>query len=193
MDKISIISNSLIVNELLKIIFKKRRESPSFIEESDIETLFNSIVIIDDSITDLETAIENLKLQNNRVILLGESSSPVEYRVEKPFLPQDIEALLEKIQEVPKSTIKKSEIKTNILDPDEIAHIKALMDLEDDAEESTLTALEKVEERVSFKIKGKEAKEFLLSLTELDPKALKKALKKSRVSIKITFQESSDA
>ena len=188
MDKISIISNSLIVNELLKIIFKKRRESLSFMKESDIETLFNTIVIIDDSIIDLETAIENLKLQNNRVILLGESKSPVD-QVEKPFLPQDIEALLEEIQED-----SKSEIKTNILDPDEIAHIKALMDLENDEDrEEERNPLEKLEERESFKTKGKEAKEFLLTLTELDPKVLKKALKKSKVSIKISFKESSDA
>jgi len=189
MKEISIISNSLIVNELLKLIFKKREENPSFTKESDIETLSNAIVIIDDSITDLENTIEHLKRQNNRVILLGESSAPVEYQVEKPFLPQDIESILDKLQKHPES-----EIKTNILDPDEIAHIKALMALEDDEEEeSTLTALEKLEERLSFKAKGREAKEFLLALTELDPKSLKKMLKKSKVSLKISFKESSDA
>ncbi len=182
MNNISIISNSLIVNELLKLIFKKREERIDFTKESNIDKLSNSLVIIDDSIADLDTTIHNLKLQNNRIILLGESRSNVDYRVDKPFLPKDIENILEEINN------RSKVVQTNILDPDEIAHIKALMAL-DDEEETTLTPFEKLKERKSFHIKGKEAKELLFSLAELHPKELKKLLKKSKVSIKISFKE----
>ena len=185
MKDISIISNSLIVNELLKLVFKKREEKIDFIKESDIERVSNSLVIIDDSIADLDRAIHNLKLQNNRIILLGENSIETDYRIEKPFLPKDIENILEEI----KKNSKK--IQTNILDPDEIAHIKALMALDD--EEKGLTPFEKLKERESFQAKGKEAKELLFSLAELHPKELKKLLKKSKVSIKISFKESNNA
>ncbi len=192
MKEITVVSNSLIVNELLKLIFAKRDESVSFQNENDIKTLQNSLVILDDSINDLEHTIEHLRLQNNQIILLGESQSNLEYQIKKPFLPQDIEKILDRIQEQ-----KKSNIKTKILDPDEIAHIKALMALDDDEEEenqeSPLSPLEKLEQKISFKIKGKEAKELLLALTELDPKNLKKMLKKSKVSLKISFKESRDA
>jgi len=192
MKEITVVSNSLIVNELLKLIFAKRDESVSFQNENDIKTLQNSLVILDDSINDLEHTIEHLRLQNNQIILLGESQSNLEYQIKKPFLPQDIEKTLDRIQEQ-----KKSNIKTKILDPDEIAHIKALMALDDDEEEenqeSPLSPLEKLEQKISFKIKGKEAKELLLALTELDPKNLKKMLKKSKVSLKISFKESRDA
>jgi len=186
MTEISILSNSLIVNELLKLIFKKREEKFSFVHERNLDSVIDSVVIIDDSIDDVDGVIHNLKLQNNRVILLGESSSSVDYNIEKPFLPQDIEQILEQLQGESKSTIQ-----TKVLDPDEIAHIKALMDLDDEEEvqESALTPFEKLQQRESLKLKGKEAKELLFSLLELDSKELKRLLKKSKVSLKISFKE----
>ena len=189
MKDISIISNSLIVNELLKLIFKKREESISFIGNNELDQLSNTIVIVDDSVDDIENTINSLKLQNNRVILLGESNNNIEYRVDKPFLPEDIENIIEQLKEKPEN----SEIKTNILDPDEIAHIKALMDLEDDEEDTTLTSIECLEQKKSLKIKGKKAKELLLNLAELSPKEIKRLLKKSKISLKILYKDDNNA
>ncbi len=191
MKKIPVISNSLIVKELLKLIFKKRDEKIHYLHSNEIDRLHDSVVIIDDTLSELKSIQNRLKANNNTIILLGESTEiDTDYSLKKPFLPKDIDTLLEKIP------LKKREksIKTKVLNPDEIAHIKALMDLDDEytGDSEELTPIELLEFRESLKLKGKEAKEFLYEITTLQAKELKKLLKKSNISIKISFKDSED-
>ncbi len=190
MKKIPVISNSLIVKELLNLIFKKRDEKILYLHSNEIDTLYDSVVIIDDTLDELKSTHSRLKANNNTTVLLGESTEiDTDYSLKKPFLPKDIEELLKKI---PQKSIKKKDIKTKVLDPDEIAHIKALMDLDDEytGDSEELTPVELLEFRESLKLKGKEAKEFLYEIATLQTKKLKKLLKKSDISIKISFKDS---
>jgi hypothetical protein len=192
MKEIAIVSKSLIVNELLKLIFKNRNEKIDFIDSEAIENLSDRVVIVDDSIDDLENSIRLLQGNNNTIILLGEADCDVDSKVAKPFLPQDIEVALENAPLPQKSTTK---ITTNVLDPDEVAHIKALMALDDDEdyeEEEELTPFELLQIQESFVIKGREAKEFLYEIKAIKTKELKDLLKGAKVKIKVTFKESDD-
>ncbi len=194
MKEIAIVSKSLIVNELLKLIFKQRDEKISFIDIEAIDELSESIVIVDDSIDDLENTLTFLQENDNAIILLGDGSYEAEAIVSKPFLPQDIE---EAIKNTPLPQKINKEIKTNVLDPDEIAHIKALMAMDDDTDyeddkEEELTPFEMLQEGDSFKIKGKEAKELLYELTSFKTKELKSLLRGAKVTLKVTFKKSED-
>ncbi len=193
MKDIYIFSNSLIVNELLKLIFKNRNETTHFCTLEDCEKLRESMVIVDDSIEELSSTIEMLKSNRNSVILLGETREDVDYTVAKPFLPEDIEAAIANTPLPKKSTAK---IETKVLDPDEIAYIKSLMSLsEEEVKEEPLevSPLAMLKSRESFKVKGKEAKELLLDLNTLSAKELKGLLKKSKVTIKVNFKKDEDA
>lgn len=194
MKEIAIVSKSLIVNELLKLIFKQRDEKINFIDIEAIDELSESIVIVDDSIDDLENTLIFLQENSNAIILLGDGSYETEAIVSKPFLQQDIEDAIENIQPQQQTT---QELKTNVLDPDEIAHIKALMALDDDTdyeddEEEELTPFEMLQESDSFKIKGKDAKELLYELTRFKTKELKSLLRGAKVTLKVTFKKSED-
>lgn len=194
MKEIAIVSKSLIVNELLKLIFKQRDEKINFIDIEAIDELSESIVIVDDSIDDLENTLIFLQENSNTIILLGDGSYETEAIVSKPFLQQDIEDAIESIQPQQQTT---QELKTNVLDPDEIAHIKALMALDDDTdyeddEEEELTPFEMIQESDSFKIKGKDAKELLYELTRFKTKELKSLLRGAKVTLKVTFKKSED-
>jgi len=194
MKDIYIFSNSLIVNELLKLIFKNRNETTHFCTLEDCEKLRKSMVIVDDSIKELSSTIEMLKSNSNSIILLGEEREDVDYTVAKPFLPEDIEEAIKNSPLPKKSTAK---IETKVLDPDEIAYIKSLMSLseEEELKEEPLevSPLAMLKSRESFKVKGKEAKELLLDLNTLSAKELKGLLKKSKVTIKVNFKKDEDA
>ena len=187
--KILIISNSLIVQELLKLVLDNREDSAEYIQRAqDADDINYDIVFIDDFIPELKAQIDFVKsrLKAKRVILLGgedlELGSVVDIVLKKPFLPTDIEDILEKFNT--------EDIDTNILDPDEIAKIKALMELDEDSSEDELTYIDMLENRENLKLKKRAAKEFLYEILSLDKKELKSLLKGAKVSIKVEFKES---
>ncbi len=188
---ILVISYSTIVMELLNLVFKDGNIQSEHAKLSD-EAKNDSydVIFIDDSTPNLVDEIENIKdnFSYSKLILIGNSvdSTLVDIVVKKPFLPKDIKDILKKIN----STTNKENIsikETNVLNYDEIAKIKELMALTE-IDEDKLSVIEKLEQNISQKLKGKEAKEFLYECRGLTKKELKKLLKGAKVSIKISYK-----
>ena len=190
--KILVISNSLIVQELLKLVLDNREDSSEYIQKAqDAEDINYDIVFIDDFISNLKRQIDFVKssLKAKWVILLGgekdlELGSIVDIILKKPFLPADIEDVLGKFNN--------KDISTNILDPEEIAKIKVLMELDEDSSEDELSYIEMLENKESLKLKKRDAKEFLYEILKLNKKELKALLKGAKVSIKVEFKDNNE-
>ncbi len=193
---ILIVSNSLVVEELLKLVLKSKDYNLEFqkdVEDADISSY--DIVFIDDSAQDLTSQIEFAQDGlHSKVALIASTNSDVEanYIITKPFLPQDIETILDNIE-----SSKLSTKVTNILDPEEIAKIKELMQMDDEeleAEDSQedIKNIDLLKDKKSIKLKKKDAKELLLELNNIDEKELKKLLKGAKVSIKIAYKKGKD-
>ena len=190
---ILIVTASFVVEELLKLILKDKNynlESQEDVEDAKRDSY--DIIFIDDSVQDISSQIEyaqdGLKSQ---VALITNADSKIEadYIVIKPFLPQDIENILENLEdEIIANT------PTNILDPEEIAKIKELMEMDEAIEnqDKNVKHIELLKDKKSLNVKKKEAKELLLELSELNKKELKKLLKGAKVSIKIAYKKGKD-
>ncbi len=62
------------------------------------------------------------------------------------------------------------------------------MELELDEEIKELSTIDKLEQKESLKLKGKDAKEFLYDCRGLTKKELKKLLKGAKITIKIDYK-----
>jgi len=193
-----IVSKSLIVSELLKIVLDEKKIDAEYVSSAkDAEDINYNIIFIDNSIDNLFEEIEFIKDNlKGEIILLGNADSSIENRVEKvvnkPFLPEDIAEILNSYQKSAEEKSIQKEVKTNILDPLEIVKIKELMQEDDDDDIDHRTYLEKLEDRENLKLKKKEAKEFLYEILPLTKKELKRLLKGAKISIKIDFKKSED-
>ena len=184
---ILIISNSIVVEELLKLVLKNKDYNLEYQKDvEDADRDYYDAVFIDESSQDLNSQIEYAQegLQSQVVLIASkDTDTNADYVVVKPFLPEDIELVIDNLKD---KTIERKE--TNILDPEEIAKIKELMQL--DEFEDELENIECLRDKKSLKVKKKEAKELLLELCKLDKKELKKLLKGAKVSIKIEYKKS---
>ena len=191
---ILIVSNSLVVEELLKLVLKDKDYNLEYqkdVEDADRNSY--DIIFIDDSAQDLASQIEfaqdGLKSQV-ALITSVDSDIKADHLIIKPFLPQDIETILDNLE-----SRELSVVGTNILDPEEIAKIKELMQMDDevqDTKEENLDNIVLLKDKKSLKLKKKEAKKLLLELCKLDKKELKKLLKGAKVSIKIAYKKDND-
>ncbi len=188
---ILIVSTSFVVEELLKLILKDKNynlESQEDVENAKRDSY--NIVFIDDSVQDITSQIEYAQDRlKSQVALLTSVDSNIEatYVVVKPFLPHDIEGIIEELEDKIITATP-----TNILDPEEIAKIKELMEMDEEIEsqEDILDNIELLKDKKSLRVKKKEAKELLLELCKLDKRELKKLLKGAKVSIKISYKKS---
>jgi len=103
----------------------------------------------------------------------------------KPFLPNDIKEILNSCRNE-----EQKKIKTNILDPEEIAKIKELMGIEETSEsiEYEKSYILMLEDKATLKVKNKKAKKLLYELSSLGKKELKKLLKDANITIKIKYK-----
>ncbi len=183
---IIVISRSAVVKELLKLTLNKENLSTQYTDSSkNIGNSSYDFIFLDDSVINLDMELEyiNSNLSKGKLIFIGNNKqilSKVDKAVKKPFLPRDIESI---IKEAP----KKKEIKTNILDPQEIAKIKELMEC-DISDSMELNYIDLLEDRQDLNLKKKDAKELLYDLSTLSKKEIKKLLKGAKVSIKINFK-----
>ena len=185
---ILIVSASFVVEELLKLILKDKNyklETQEDIEEAKRDNY--DIIFIDDSVKDISSQIEYAQGElKSQVALITTADSTIEadYTIIKPFLPYDIENIIEQLKDkIITST------PTNILDPEEIAKIKELMQIDEELDNKE-DFLESLQQKRELKVKKREAKELLLELCGLDRKELKQLLKGAKVSIKIDYKKS---
>ena len=189
---ILIVSNSFVVEELLKLILKEKNNLEMQEDVEDAKRDSYDIIFIDDSVQNIVSQIEYAQNSLNTQVAFTtsiDSDIKANYIVVKPFLPQDIENIIEQLEEKNIDSLQ-----TNVLDPEEIAKIKELMQLDEELEESkeNINIQELLKAKISLKAKKKEAKELLLELCDLDKKDLKKLLKGAKVSIKIAYKKSED-
>ncbi len=190
---ILIVSNSLVVEELLKLVLKNKNYNLEY--QKDVEDADRNgydIIFIDESSQDLNSQIEYAQdgLKSKVVLIASaDTDTRADYLVVKPFLPEDIEIVIDNIKE---KNLKNNS--TNVLDPEEIARIKEIMQLDDEIEDiqENIDCIELLRDKKSVKVKKKEAKELLLELSELNKKELKKLLKGAKVSIKIAYKKGKD-
>jgi len=188
---ILVISYSTIVMELLNLVFKDDNITSEHSKSTD-NTQDDSydIIFIDDSTPNLKDEINNIKdnFSYSKLILIGNSANEkaVDIVIKKPFLPKDIKEILDSIKKELKNIPKAK--KTNVLNYEEIAKIKELMELELDEEIKELSTIDKLEQKESLKLKGKDAKEFLYDCRGLTKKELKKLLKGAKITIKIDYK-----
>ncbi len=186
---ILVISQSSIVIELLKLIFKDESINSEHIKSVDSASSDSyDIIFVDDSIYDLDEEIEDIKdnISYKKLVLIGSSDIDNEFDivVKKPFLPKDIEEILDDIDEIEDS----SDAGTNVLDINEIEKIKELMNMDD--EDDIEDIIDRLNRREDIKLKGKDAKEFLYECRGLTKKELKKLLKGAKIKINIKFKKS---
>ncbi len=161
---------------------------------SDIDDISKDcydVLLVDDTFLNLNEVLKEIKdkLIIKETILLGKGDAVVKEAVDKvlnkPFLPRELEALLEK------SSILESEAEEEIenlyeepksfaLDAKEIMQIKALMD--DDMFEKR-----KEVEEDSLNKESIDFERFIEMVNSLKSKKLKKLLKGAKIKIEIEF------
>jgi len=196
---ILVISNSVIVKELIKLVAEDYDYSIEYQNSAKDAQDFNyCLVFIDDSSQDINSQLEFIKskLRGDTVLLSSSKIEPneyIDYTINKPFLPNDIKDILDRCKEFDKTKEQSEKIETSILDPQEIAAIKALMEMELDEEDSKTSEDERsyilmLEDKESLELKNKKAKKLLYELGSLGKKEFKKLLKGAKVSIKIEYR-----
>jgi len=188
-----VVSNSLVVLELLKIVLDKLNIKAEFVKNAvDVQDFNYDLIFIDDSLNNAKREIDFVKskLQYKNLILLGNNNKTLvtlsDISIKKPFLPADLEDLINKINGNKKSEPK---IKTNVLDPNAIAEIKALMDEEINEDDIKKSCLDLLREKNNLKLKNKKAKKFLKKLCKLQKDELKELLKDAKIKISIEFAD----
>ncbi|NPA50310.1 MAG: hypothetical protein GXO02_01610 [Epsilonproteobacteria bacterium] len=166
---------------------------------SDIDDISKDcydVLLVDDTFLNLNEVLKEIKdkLIIKETILLGKGDAVVKEAVDKvlnkPFLPRELEALLEK------SSILESEAEEEIenlyeepksfaLDAKEIMQIKALMD--DDMFEKR-----KEVEEDSLNKESIDFERFIEMINSLKSKKLKKLLKGAKIKIEIEFPKENE-
>jgi hypothetical protein len=185
---ILILSNSLIVIELFKIALLSKDRDIEFAQNiSNIHKNRYDIVFVDENISNLNSQIDFIKSEIEYKELVAITNKPSEYAtvtLQKPFLAEDINRLLEELEQKE----QKSE-PANVLDLDEIEKIKSIMALNDYEENLTKKdPIEALNAKESFKAKNKSAKKVLKEICKMDKKELKELFKSAKVTIKIDFK-----
>ena len=187
-----VISDSLVVLELLKLVLNKKDINAEFVNSAkNADDINYDIIFIDDSNANVLEEINFIKSNFNykNIVLLGNNDSSlvslVDISIKKPFLPADIEKIIDNLEEV-------ETIKTNILDPNEIAKLKALMDdniieKNGNKDKKELNLVDELKSKNSLKLKNKKAKKFIKELCKLKKSELKKLLKDAKIKIKVEF------
>jgi hypothetical protein len=193
-----VISNSKILLQFFELVLDKRAE---YVDKAkNAKSKRYNLVFIDD-ILDVKKEIDYIKkhLKYNYLILVGNDKKYrdfVDLVLKKPFLPRDIEDLVERLKDN-KRILKLEDvisdlelyeeemetIKTNILDPDEVAKIKELIPKDESQIFSIINGKKKA------KLKNKKAKKLLEEICKLSKKEKKKLLKDAKVVIKIKFKD----
>ena len=200
--KFLVITHSKILNDFFKLVISSDTE---FVKSAKDAKSNNYVAIFIDDIVNVKEELDYIQnnLTYHYLILIGSGDKEdFDFILNKPFLPKDLENLIkslemvkdidiiENIEELANelTTPSSTQIKTNILDPVEVAKIKELI-MQD--EEST-NYLELVKKRESIKLKNKKAKKFLKDFCKLPLKERKAILKKAKVLIKIDFKENNE-
>jgi len=188
---ILVVSNSTIVKELIKLVIQENSLKAEYKNSAkDADDINYNTVFLDDTVDSIEEQIKFIKAKLSGELVLISSKKDITIEnidkvLSKPFLPNDIKEILNNCP----SQVKEK-VKTNILDPEEIAKIKALMELEEkpDSSEDEKSYILMLEEKESLKLKNKKAKKLLFELGSLGKKELKKLLKDAKISIKIEYK-----
>jgi len=186
-----VLSYSNVVIELLKLVFKEKNiKSENVKSIHDTSSNSYDLIFIDDSIPKYELQIQELvdNFSYSNLIFIGNLNNKlqnlVDFTIKKPFLPKDINEIINNT----KIDTNNKKIKTKILDAQEINKIKALMQIEEIDNNEDI--FKKLENKEDIALKKKEAKEFLIECSNISPKKLKKLLKGAKVSIKIKYKSS---
>jgi len=188
---ILVVSYSTIVIELLKLVFKENS-----IKNEHIKSVNNaksdsfSVIFIDDSTINLKEQLEDIinNFSYSKLVFIGNADKNIENMVDivvkKPFLPKDIKEIIDDID------FNKENVRTSVLDAQEIAKIKELMNLDDEILNNN-NIFDNLRDKKDIILKRKEAKDFLLDCTKQSKKELKKMLKGAKISVKIKFKRDS--
>jgi len=188
---ILVISNSTIVKELIKLVIQENNFNAEFKNSAkNADNINYTTVFLDDTVNNLEEQVEFIKskLGGELVLISSKKDNEIENIdkiLRKPFLPNDIKEILNSCRNE-----EQKEIKTNILDPEEIAKIKELMGIEETSEsiEYEKSYILMLEDKATLKVKNKKAKKLLYELSSLGKKELKKLLKDANITIKIKYK-----
>ncbi|NPA27572.1 MAG: hypothetical protein GXN91_00790 [Epsilonproteobacteria bacterium] len=193
-----VISKSKVLLQFFKIVLKDKGEYVTSAKEAKDKEY--NIIFIDD-IMNVKSELSYIKENNLKyeyLILVGEGGeSEFDLTLKKPFLPKDLEELIENLEitqdiDIIESiedlatnlTTSNSPIKTNVLDPLEVAKIKELMETQIETDFVSI-----LKNRKKIKAKNKEAKNILKELCKMDKKERKKLLKNCKISLKIELKE----
>ena len=167
-SKLVLISNKKELEALCDFLLSKPFQS------SDVQKLLDSIDLNDDLVFDDEDEIDDF--EDEEEIFDDDSLDDEE--------DSDLE-------EINKIINKQDDNKTNILDPDEIERIKALMVLEadeDDILSDDVSFVDKLKSKEGFKLKTKDSKRFLKELIRLNKSELKRLLKGAKIRIRVEYE-----
>jgi len=184
---ILVLSNSLIVNELFKLAISSDINAEFITTSNSAKNDFYDAIFVDETISNLDNEVEFLQHNinyNNLIAIASQEQQFTQNILKKPFLPQDIQNLLQSFK-----TSQPSQ-PSNILDLEEIERIKSIMQL--DLEEENIkkqNPLVALEEKKSFKAKNKKAKEVLKKLCKMKKTELKELLKNAKLTIKVEFKD----
>jgi len=188
---ILVISNSTIVKELIKLVIQENNFNAEFKNSAkNADNINYTTVFLDDTVNNLKEQVEFIKskLGGELVLISSKKDNEIENIdkiLRKPFLPNDIKEILNSCRNE-----EQKKIKTNILDPEEIAKIKELMGIEETSEsiEYEKSYILMLEDKATLKVKNKKAKKLLYELSSLGKKELKKLLKDANITIKIKYK-----
>ncbi len=191
---ILVISRSNVVKELIKLILEKENFNTDYVNSSkEVASGIYDTIFLDDSVYNLDMELEFIKnIEYSKLIFIGTNrhiKTKVDEVIKKPFLPKDIKNALENLPlKISSVHVKTNEIKTKILDPQEIARIKELIQDDEDEHKQELSYIDLLTDRQSLKLKKKKAKELLYEISTLSKKDIKRLLKGAKISIKIQFK-----
>jgi len=187
---ILIISNSLVVEEVFKIALANKNIQMEFVKNvEDANEDSYSVIFLDEGISNIKeqiNIIDNYIDYSELVAIANNEKEYTDFLLKKPFLPQDIENIIEQIN----IELEKRAEPANVLDLEEIERIKSIIELnESDEEIIKENFLNKLYEKESFKAKNKKAKKLLKELCKMGKKERKELLDNAKITIKIEFKD----
>jgi len=196
--KILLLTRNHVVREFIELVSDRISAQLEVKEDTKNcdETMYD-FLFVDDRGDLLEQSIPLLENANytKSVILyneIKEAHALFDFAVKKPFLPSDIQAILEK-HALPEEPIQENKI----LDLQEIEEIKRLLEgemmeiiPEEDLAAAVISSQQKEPLQTSVTFDTKE--EIAEALMHMEPKKLRKLLKGAEVTINIRFPKESE-
>jgi len=191
--KILLVTRNHVVREFVELVTDRLGAALDVVQHiSEVQKRPYDFFFLDDRGEVLEESLSLLpRLEVQQAVVLYSEPNPLhasfDQKIKKPFLPSDIQALLETHVLQPSMALEDQVL--NIQDIEEIRGLLENEGLEIVSEETLADALSKEEEMTKRGVSGSVEERLLAAIVKMEPKKIRKLLKGAEFTLTIKFPE----